>query len=152
MGKIANSAAGNSVYTVAGVAITDTTQPNINTGSVAGVKTTSIVGDKLTGYSPVIDAVDNVDHASLQNVIGIEVSASAHVSNEGEHVREELRTVKTATAIRNDQWTQYSGTWSVDPSVANDASAVSLADDNAARANGSTRITYGGLTPVNTAL
>jgi len=39
---------------------------------------------------------------------------------------EAIRTIKTATAIRNNQWVPVSGTWSVDPSTSSDLSAAGI--------------------------
>lgn len=153
MSKIVNPAAGDRYFTIGGVAIGSTTQPKVNSGSMAGVLSSSIAGDDVAGYQPQIQHINNVDHESLQTIHMVEASPSANESKKGDNARNKLRSVKTATAIRNDQWVPYSGSWSVDPSVSDDTSALALTSDSAARSTGNTRVVHGdGVVPDITVL
>lgn len=149
MSKIVNSSAKDSVFTIAGSAITDTTQPDINGGAVAGVKSTSIADRSMVGYEPQSSDYSAVDPGQVEHIMRIDLNPSANeTSNVGDHAREELRTRKVATAIRNDQWVEYSGVYHPAPSTSNDASATALTSDNAAKSATKTRVTFGnGHTP-----
>lgn len=134
MSKIVNSAAGNSVYTVAGVAITDSTQPNINTGSVVAGGTLSQLNGVASVYGPPTNEITVNNTPSIARVDVEVASKVTHADNDGTAVR----TRKVASAIRAGEYSFVNGTFSESyPAVANDVAAIGLANDD------TTNVTYG---------
>ena len=143
MSKVVNSSASNDYFTIAGVAISSTTQPDVNGGAVGGVLSASIPDGRLDGSDPVFQSVDTLEYSGIQNITQIDNQAEANQTNEPDRQMNALRTVRTATAIRNNQWVPISGDWSADPTAANDASAVSLTSDNVAKFGEKGRYVFG---------
>lgn len=143
MSQVVNSSAGDDYFTIAGVAIASTSQPDVTSGAVAGVQSASIPDGRLDGSDPVFQSVSTLEYSGIQNITQIDNQAEANQTNSPDRQMAALRTVRTATAIRNNQWVPVSGIFSTDPTNANDASATSLADDNVAKFGEKDRFTFG---------
>ena len=145
MTKIVNSSAGNDYFQVNGSAISDTAQPDLEGGSVAGVDTNSIINRGFVGYEPATVNRKDVYQSGTDKILGTSVATTPSANQDGtpDMAMQSMRTRKVATAIRNDQWVPYSGVFSPAPSVSNDASATSLASDNAATFPNKSRATFG---------
>lgn len=146
MGKIVNSSAGNTFFDIAGNAINNVAyKPDVDAGAIAGVGSASVAGGRVLGYQPAITNMVDIEYSGVASIAytSLAKSSAANQTSQPDNQRAKLRTVKVATAIRNDQWVPYSGVFSPAPSTADDTSATSLASDNAARTETKTRVSYG---------
>lgn len=146
MTKIVNSSAGNSVFDIAGNAIDNVTyKPDVTAGAIAGVGTSSIVGDSVRGYQPANTNMVDIEYSGVSSILGTSLAKSSAANQTAlpDNQRKKLRTVKVATAIRNDQWVEYSGVFSPSPSAGDETSTTSLLSDNAAKRETKTRVSYG---------
>lgn len=144
MTKIVNSDAGNDYYQINGSAISDSVQPNVKSGAIAGTKTTSIKNGNYEGYEPAQQNIVQIQYTGLQTILGSDqnYSQAAQQENLSDRKMQSLRTRKVGTAIRNNEWVPVSGVFVTEPTVQNDATATSLLSDNAASRNDSDHITF----------
>ena len=138
---IANSSAKNNFFTVGGVAITSTTQPKVDVATFAGILDTSLGthpndrgiistfgGSVYTGFDKVsiIRSLSN----SLRGTSNTSIrSPGSEIARESIMQLDAVRTVKTASAIRNNQWVGFSGVWSSSPATSSDLSALGNDDE-----------------------
>lgn len=126
MTKIVNSSAGNSIFDINGNAINNSAyKPNINGGASAGLGSNRLhlnnaSTELVEGTGTTVSSNDKIVQVDLQ-----EVFKNTRDTNK----RETVKTVKTATAIRNNKL--HDGDFDTNyPETSNDTTAIGIANDN----------------------
>ena len=118
MSKLVNSSAGNTMFNVAGAALSDTIQPDLDGGAIAG-NSTAEIASPINGYRP-----SNLNPITLEQS-GTEKIAVQNVSivtTESRKINQvyKVRSLLQASGIRNNHFNFQSGVWDSGHPVAHD--------------------------------
>lgn len=119
--KIANSAAGSNYFNINGDEISDADQPRLDSGSIAGVATTSILDGNYVGNSLVYEG-DVRAVSGDQKISGYDVDNVAKSATKLNEVYK-IRDVKRSTAFRQNKFNSFDNSFDTNYPVTGDSTS-----------------------------
>lgn len=122
MSKLVNSSAGNTMFNIAGSAISDSIQPNLKGGAIAGLSSAQIAGE-YAGYQPSQENPSLLEYSGTNRIAVHNVGV---VTQDGIDINKvyRVRDYKIATAIRNNKLNSSTNTFDTNFPVTGDSTTV----------------------------
>lgn len=126
MSKLVNSSAGNTMFNIAGTALSDAIQPDLDGGAIAGLSTDQIAAP-YRGYQPSQENPSLLEYSGTEKIA---VHNVVVVTQDGIDINKvyRVRDYKIATAIRNNKLNYSDNTFDTNYPVTGDStSAIQIA-------------------------